>query len=1112
MKEQDKAKEHAINEVMSFVGQGSKFQAIESESKRLREYLVKLGECLLGLGNDPDHNINSLVGLCGEFMGATCALYNRLEEEMLCSVGKWCTPADYKSIDKPEGHICYDVIMRANEDPFIVSDLQHSLYAKTDPNVIPYKLQTYVGLKVKFNNSSIGSLCVVFQKDFTPTAEEVKFMRIVASAIAAEENHRQTQLKLKETKERDKLICETVTDYVFTVQIKDGKPIQTNHGPTCVAVTGYTPEEFTAAPDLWIKMVHEEDRALVRKHASLILSGKRVNPFEHRIIRKDGAVRWVKNTTVLHFDKEGRLFSYTGLIQDITERKNTDDLLYTSEEKYRTLVENLPASTYIASLDEASPTLYVSPQIKSILSFSPQEIIEDPDFRYKHIYPDDRERVLEELERSHATGEPFHYEYRMLDRDGHIVWIYDTATVMRDIHGKPFCMHGVMFDITKRKQIEEELKKKQQEFQVILDSVPALIFYKDTENRMVHINKTFAEAMGLNREEIEEKTCFELWPPQQAEHFWCDDKEVMESGQPKIGIIEPMMTVKGEIWVETDKIPYRNEEGEIIGIIGFAIDITERKRAQDALATSEEEYRTLVYNVNIGVYRNTLDPDGRFIKANPAIVKMFGYDSVEEFLKIKVAQLYQDPQDRVRLVEKLKKLGFVKDEELRLRKKDGSFMWASLNARVNLDSNEKPQWIDGVIEDISERKKSEENLRLLNKELIKSNKRLKQLALRDPHTGLYNHRYLQDVIEAEFYRAKRYVHPFAVMMLDVDYFKSINDVYGHLFGDLVLKQLARQLKRMVRQYDIVVRFGGEEFMIISPGIDRSQGLKLAERLLDAINLYNFGDKNHMVKLKLSIAVASYPEDKVVKGMDLVEITDQILNKLKEFGGNNVYSSLDIKKKKKSLARKSKIDISFLRGKIEKLNKRTNESLIEAVFAFAKTIELKDQYTGEHVEKTVQYATEIARALNLQGEEIGRIKQAAILHDLGKIGISEKILNKRSKLTKEEFEEIKKHPQIGVDIIRPIKFLHNIIPIMLYHHERWDGRGYPNGLKGDEIPIGARVVAIADVYQALTSNRPYRKAYQEEEALKIIKKGSGTQFDPMVVTKFLQIIKQRKDIK
>jgi diguanylate cyclase (GGDEF)-like protein len=133
-------------------------------------------------------------------------------------------------------------------------------------------------------------------------------------------------------------------------------------------------------------------------------------------------------------------------------------------------------------------------------------------------------------------------------------------------------------------------------------------------------------------------------------------------------------------------------------------------------------------------------------------------------------------------------------------------------------------------------------------------------------------------------------------MIDIDYFKSVNDVYGHQFGDLVLKQFSRQLKLIMRKYDIIIRSGGEEFIIISPGIDVEQSLTLGQRILDAINLYNFGDKKHTVKLKISLAAVSYPEDRAMKGMGLVNLADQILNKAKESGGNCVYSALDIKKK------------------------------------------------------------------------------------------------------------------------------------------------------------------------------------------------------------------------
>jgi diguanylate cyclase (GGDEF)-like protein len=418
--------------------------------------------------------------------------------------------------------------------------------------------------------------------------------------------------------------------------------------------------------------------------------------------------------------------------------------------------------------------------------------------------------------------------------------------------------------------------------------------------------------------------------------------------------------------------------------------------------------------------------------------------------------------------------------------------------------------LKGAIEyvrDISDRMRVEEERERLTRELAKSNRRLKQIALMDPLTGVYNRRYLDKVIEAEFHRAKRYVHPLAVIMIDLDYFKSVNEVYGFKFGDAVLKQFARQLRHDIRKYDILIRFGGEEFIILSPGIARPEALALAQRLLETLSIYNFGDKRQKVKLKMSLSVTSFPEDRIAKGMDLINLADKLISKAKESGGSKVYSSLEVKREKPQDMKK--VDIKMLKGRLVRLTKKANQNLVEAIFAFAKTIELKDHYTGEHVENTVRYATEIAKALSLPAEEIELVKQASMLHDLGKVGVSENILLKKSKLNKKEFDEIKRHPQIGADIIRPIQYLRDIIPFIFYHHERWDGHGYPSGIKGEEIPMGARIIALADVYQALTSDRPYRKAYSKKKAIQIIKEGSGTQFDPKIVDIFLKILEKKK---
>ena len=406
---------------------------------------------------------------------------------------------------------------------------------------------------------------------------------------------------------------------------------------------------------------------------------------------------------------------------------------------------------------------------------------------------------------------------------------------------------------------------------------------------------------------------------------------------------------------------------------------------------------------------------------------------------------------------------------------------------------------------------AEERMEGLSKGSLEIDKKLKENLCRDPQTGLYNRRYLENIIEAEFSRSRRYAQPFSVIVMDIDYFKSINDVYGYQFGDLVLKQFAEQLKKTVRLYDIVIRSGGEEFMIICPGTDISTALNLSRRLFSAIGLYTFGDEKHTVKLKLSMALASYPEDRISRGMDLVEVANRNLIKVKENGGNRFYSLSDVERKYPEKTGAG-FETEPAEPNIKDLYKQVHQNIIEPIFAFARTIEAKDRYTGEHVEKTIYYATEIAHALNLPRNEIEHIRQAAVLHDLGKIGISEKILLKKAKLIKEEFEEIKKHPQIAAEILRPIHSMREVIPSILHHHERWDGKGYPDGLKGEEIPVGARIVAVADVYQALISDRPYRKRFPKDKAIDMIKEGGGTQFDPKVVKVFLEILRPREALK
>lgn len=402
----------------------------------------------------------------------------------------------------------------------------------------------------------------------------------------------------------------------------------------------------------------------------------------------------------------------------------------------------------------------------------------------------------------------------------------------------------------------------------------------------------------------------------------------------------------------------------------------------------------------------------------------------------------------------------------------------------------------------------QQELFLENKNLIA---RLKELGLKDPQTGLYNYRYLIERLGSEFERARRHILPLSIIMLDIDYFKSINEVYGHEYGDSIIKEFAGYLKKCSRANDIIVRHGGEEFIALMPDTDKNGAGTFGRRLLELLKEHTFDRKGNRIKLKISMGLASFPENGVDTASGLLNAVDKAMRQAKEKGGNRLsfYSSVTAREIKDIVADGGKGNVEKLKSRLLKMKNRADQVVLESIFAFAKAVEARDYYTGKHSENMVSIATEIGKRMRLGDKDIDHIQYAAMLHDLGKIGIEDKILRKRSSLNAVEMEKIRRHPQIGAEIVRDIHFLKEVVPMILYHHERFDGMGYSMGLRGKAIPLGARIIAIADVYQALISDRPYRKAYSKEEALKIIKEGAGTQFDPEIVKAFIQITQKKK---
>jgi diguanylate cyclase (GGDEF)-like protein/putative nucleotidyltransferase with HDIG domain len=365
--------------------------------------------------------------------------------------------------------------------------------------------------------------------------------------------------------------------------------------------------------------------------------------------------------------------------------------------------------------------------------------------------------------------------------------------------------------------------------------------------------------------------------------------------------------------------------------------------------------------------------------------------------------------------------------------------------------------------------------------------RLEQKSRSDELTGLFNRRYFEERLKEELSRHSRYDDVFSIFMIDLDNFKAYNDVYGHPAGDVLLGQIGRIIRNCIRNVDQAFRYGGDEFVVILPQTARDAAYVVAERVRRQIAEEM---EKRAIAVTSSIGLASYPADGMLSG-ELVDVADTALYHAKRTGGNRIFLSSKILSKPPDDWETPGID--------------TRPGSMSEVYDIASAAEAKDPYTYGHSKKVNIYAVALAEMIGLSPDVVSALSAAALLHDIGKVGIPEKVLNKKGKLTKDDWEAIKAHPKLGANIISNIPKLAPSVNSILYHHERWDGTGYPEGLKGEDIPIQARILAIADSFEAMTSARPYRPALALEEVVTELRQGAGSQYDPKLVEVFISII-------
>ncbi len=471
-----------------------------------------------------------------------------------------------------------------------------------------------------------------------------------------------------------------------------------------------------------------------------------------------------------------------------------------------------------------------------------------------------------------------------------------------------------------------------------------------------------------------------------------------------------------------------------------------------------------------------LNEDGEALYANKKIEKILGYSRGE--IINKSLDTFFSSKDHSKLSATLKSITRSNETntadpfETTAINKDDEEISVSISYNV-IQENGKKLFLC-IIDDIS----SHVNLQ---------NKLYKQ-AITDQLTGIFNRRHFDKKMSQEFNRAKRYSRSFSVIIIDIDGFKSANDIHGHSFGDQMLIKATKIFGSVLREGDSIYRYGGDEFAMLLPETTKENSIEVAERLKN-IFASDFSNNKNRIHLSLSMGVASYPEDgKDEKG--LIGAADQRMYYSKERGGNMVtaYDELDY---------------------LGDNTSRTLHSLIN----LANLMETKrgiGSHGINHSQSIRTLSIEIAHRLNMSDDKVSLIEQASMLHDIGFISIPIHVLDKKELLSEAEHNEIKKHTLVGEEIIEMftqdshINELNQIKQIVGQHHERLDGSGYPRGLKAEQIRSEARILAVTDTYNAMRSKRPYRDALPRQQALDEIKSFSGTHFDSEIVNHLIDI--------
>ena len=834
--------------------------------------------------------------------------------------------------------------------------------------------------------------------------------------------HKLAEETLLKSEEKYRNILESIEDGYYEVDLAGNLTFFNN---SLCRINGYPREELMGMNN---RQYTDEYNAkqIFQAFNEVYRTEKPATGCEYEVIRKDGAKAYIAASISLRKDAAGKKIGFRGIIRDITERKRAEEELWQSEKKYRLTFAS--TSDVIFMLDSEFKISNITPSIEKILGYKPEELINKSFLDLNLMTPESLERAILNTGRVLSGEDVPNVVYDFITKEG--------LTRIGEVTGSPIVQGGkiigiscVARDITERVQAEKALKESEKYFKEITENSSDIIVITDKNGEIKYCSRSIERFSGYKPEELIGRNVLTLIHP--------DDKKraVGDFGR---AILTTDTAIPNAFRIVHKDGSERYFEGlgknlldnpAVAGFIMNVHDSTERRQMEEALRRSEEKYRTILEDMEEGY--SEIDLKGNFTFVNDKVVRDLGYTK-EELIGTNSRQ-YRDGKNEEEIYQRYNELyktgKTIRALGLVYVSKNGFARTYEMTASLIRDEQGKPTGFRDVSRDITERKQAE-------KELLQSEAKYRSL-IENAQEGIY-----QSLVG----------------------YLTLNPALAHMLGYDSPEEVLVTITDIARQ------------LYVNPD-DRKKLLELVNEKGSVTDFEAEYYKKDGSRIWVSINMHAVRDDQ---------------GRLLYYQGINQ----DITEKKK-IEEERQENIARLR-----------KSLGATINAMAVTVETRDPYTAGHQRRVADLARAIATEMNLTSDQIDGVRMAGMIHDIGKISIPSEILTKPTKLTNLEFNLIKTHPASGYNILKDIEFPWPIARIILEHHERIDGSGYPNGLQGEQILLESRIIAIADVVEAISSHRPYRAAFGIDAALGEITKNRGILYDPDFVDACLRIFREK----